>query len=79
VSEPTVTFTVPVRVWEYLGWLHRNTMLGRSEHEVARSVLSRRLEDMRQSNYHDDELIERAPPSVQHPKLEASLGLSTNS
>lgn len=67
-DDPVVTFAVSRRLYEYLGWLQRNTLLGRTENDVARRVLGRRLEDMRQSNYHEDELTERPPPAERPTK-----------
>ena len=50
---PEVRFTPPPQVWKYLGWLARNTLLGRTEQEVARQILIARLTKMRQENYRD--------------------------
>jgi len=48
-----VRFTPPPQVWKYLGWLSRNTLLGKDEREVARQVLITKLAEMRQENYRD--------------------------
>lgn len=48
-----VRFTAPPQVWKYLGWLSRNTVLGKTEHEVARQLLVEKLAQMRQENYSD--------------------------
>jgi hypothetical protein len=48
-----VRFTPPPNVWKYLGWLARNTLLGKTEQEVARQVLIAKLTEMRQENYRD--------------------------
>jgi hypothetical protein len=48
-----VRFTAPPQVWKYLGWLSRNTVLGKTEHEVARQLLVEKLASMRQENYND--------------------------
>jgi len=48
-----VRFTAPPQVWEYLGWLARNTLLGKTEQEVARQVLINKLTEMRQEDYRD--------------------------
>jgi hypothetical protein len=49
-----VRFMPPPQVWKYLGWLARNTLLGKTEGEVARQVLIEKLAEMRQENYRDD-------------------------
>ncbi len=41
------------QVWNYLGWLARNTVLGKDEKEVAKQVLTDRLAEMRQEDYRD--------------------------
>ncbi len=48
-----VRFTPPAQVWRYLGWLSRNTLLGKDEREVARQVLITKLAEMRQEDYRD--------------------------
>jgi hypothetical protein len=48
-----VRFTPPPAVWKYLGWLSRNTLLGKDEREVARQVLIMKLAEMRQESYRD--------------------------
>lgn len=50
--------TVSIKLYEYLGWLSRNTLLGPSENDVARAILTRHLEDMRQDGYHEPPLME---------------------
>jgi len=49
-----VRFTVSPQVWRYLTWLSRNTVLGGTEHEVARQLLVERLAAMRQEEYKHD-------------------------
>ncbi len=46
-------------LYDYLGWLTRNTLLGKSENDVATYLLTQRLEQMRQGNYHEEPLKER--------------------
>jgi hypothetical protein len=46
-------FTVSAPLWRYLGWLARNTLLGRNENDVARQILTERLATMRQEDYRD--------------------------
>jgi hypothetical protein len=48
-----VRFTPSVPLWKYLGWLSRNTLLGRTENDVARQILTERLATMRQEDYRD--------------------------
>ncbi len=48
-----VRFTPPPQVWKYLGWLSRNTLLGKDEREVARQVLIAKLSEMRQEDFRD--------------------------
>lgn len=48
-----VRFTAAPQLWKYLGWLSRNTVLGKDEHQVARQILTDRLAQMRQENYSD--------------------------
>jgi hypothetical protein len=50
-----VRFKPSPQLWRYLGWLARNTVLGRNEHEVARQVLTTKLTEMRRDEYHDPE------------------------
>jgi hypothetical protein len=49
-----VRFTPPPQLWKYLGWLSRNTLLGKNENEVARQVLIDKLSEMRQEDFRDD-------------------------
>jgi hypothetical protein len=39
------------RQWAYLGWLVRNTALGRTEKDVAQYLLNQKIQEMRMSNY----------------------------
>jgi hypothetical protein len=39
------------RQWAYLGWLVRNTALGRTEKDVAQYLLNQRLQEMRLAYY----------------------------
>jgi len=48
-----VRFTPSLPMWKYLGWLARNTILGKSENEVARQILTERLAAMRQEDYRE--------------------------
>ena len=49
-------FTPSLPLWKYLGWLSRNTLLGRTENDVARQVLTDRLAEMRQEDYRDGQI-----------------------
>jgi hypothetical protein len=53
-KQPDIRFTPSAQLWNYLGWLARNTLLGRTENEVARLVLTDKLTEMRQEDYRDD-------------------------
>ena len=50
---------VSPRLRTYLEWLARNTMLGNSDKDVARYVLTKALEGMRQSHYREEDLPEK--------------------
>ena len=51
--------TISPRLHEYLGWLSTNTLLGNSENDVARYLLTKELENMRQSDYSESPLSVR--------------------
>ena len=48
-----VRFTPSLPLWKYLGWLSRNTVLGRTENDVARQLLTDKLAEIRQEDYRD--------------------------
>jgi hypothetical protein len=48
-----IRFTVSGSLFAYLGWLVRNTVLGRTENDVARQILTQRLSEMRQEDFRD--------------------------
>jgi len=48
-----IRFTPSLPMWKYLGWLTRHTVLGKTENEVARQVLTDRLAAMREEDYRD--------------------------
>jgi hypothetical protein len=50
-----VRFVPSPQLWKYLGWLARNTLLGKNEHEVAKQILTSKLTEMRREEYHDPE------------------------
>ena len=39
------------RQWTYLGWLARNTALGRTEKDVAQYLLNQKIQEMRLAAY----------------------------
>jgi hypothetical protein len=54
-----IRMTVSVRLYEYLGYLARHTMLGAKENDVATYLLTQRLEAMLADKYHETQ----TPPS----------------
>lgn len=48
-----IRFSVSAEQHTYLGWLSKNTVLGRTENEVAKHILTQRLTEMRQESYRD--------------------------
>jgi hypothetical protein len=52
-----VRFKPSPQLWKYLGWLARNTVLGRNEHEVAKQVLTTKLSEMRKEEYNDPQKV----------------------
>jgi len=48
-----IRFTPSPKAWQYLDWLARQTVLGKSANEVAEQILIQRLAEMRQENYKD--------------------------
>jgi hypothetical protein len=48
-----VRFTTSPQLWKYLGWLVQNTLLGKTENEVAKQLLTTKLSEMRQEDYRD--------------------------
>jgi hypothetical protein len=49
-----VRFSVSARQFQYLSWLVRNTVLGKTENEVAKQILTQRLSEMRQESFRED-------------------------
>jgi hypothetical protein len=58
---PHVDITVSDKLYEYLGFLARHTVLGRKEVDVARAVLTRRLEQMLEEKYHEKHAVPEEP------------------
>ena len=48
-----VRFGVSAQLYGYLGWLVRNTTLGRTENEVAKQILTETVSKMRDESYRD--------------------------
>jgi hypothetical protein len=48
-----VRFTPSPQVWKYLGWLARHTLLGRTENDVVKQILTAKLSEMRREEYKD--------------------------
>jgi len=46
-------FRVSRRVYEYLTYLSRHTLLGAAETDVAEHALTRRLDEMLHADYHE--------------------------
>jgi hypothetical protein len=59
-KRPPLRMTVSAELYYYLEWLTRNTLLGDTPNEVASYLLRQRLEHMRQTDYHEEPLIENA-------------------
>ena len=62
-KEPTklVRMRVSARLYDYLGWLKRNTMKGASENDVALLLLSNLLIEMRDRDYKERPLPSDEP------------------
>ena len=50
-EKPEVRFNVTPRVWEYLDWLSRHSVMGKSANDIAERILIQRLAEMRQEDY----------------------------
>ena len=61
-KEIPLRITVSPRTRAYLKWLARNTILGNSDNDVARYLLTKVLEEMRQGNYNEEDLPEKGLP-----------------
>jgi hypothetical protein len=60
-KNPSVDFRVSPKLYEYLTFLARNTILGPKETDVARAVLTSRLEQMLREKYHETHAIPVEP------------------
>jgi hypothetical protein len=56
-KRPEIRFDISERVWKYLDWLSRHSVLGESANEVAESVLIARLAEMRAEDYKPPEKL----------------------
>ncbi|HKH80013.1 MAG TPA: hypothetical protein VKA03_00090 [Methylovirgula sp.] len=48
-----IRFTPSPQLWKYLGWLVRNTVLGKTEKDVAIHILTAKLSEMRREDFSD--------------------------
>ena len=55
-KDDPLRISVSRRLREYLVWLSENTLLGRTDKDVARYLLTKVLEEMRQSDYREKKL-----------------------
>jgi hypothetical protein len=60
-KNPSVDFRVSPKLYEYLGFLSRHTILGPKETDVARAVLTSRLEQMLREKYHETHAVPEDP------------------
>ena len=58
-----VRFTPSPQLWKYLGWLARNTVLGRNENDVAKQILAAKLSEMRKEDYKEPGGAKRNRPA----------------
>lgn len=56
-KDPEVRFRVTKRVWEYLEWVSRHSVIGDGPNEVAEHILLERLAAMRQEDYKPPEKL----------------------
>ena len=56
------------RQWAYLGWLVRNTGLGRTEKDVAQYLLNQKIQEMRLAYYAEPHPEDIEPLSGGGPK-----------
>ena len=66
-KNPPLDFRVSPRLYEYLGFLSRNTILGAKETDVARAVLMTRLDEMLEGKYHETHAIPQDEKSRKRP------------
>ena len=50
----TLEIAVPIRLYEYLGFLAANSVLGASENAIASYLLTKQLEDFLTSKFHEN-------------------------
>ena len=51
MAKGDIRFSVNATAAEYLAWLSKNTVLGKTANEVAAKLLLQRLAEMRQEEY----------------------------
>jgi len=56
-----IRMVVSARLYEYLTWLSKNTMLGASENDVATYLLTQKAEELRQAGFNDPGLPDDKP------------------
>lgn len=56
-KDPEIRFRVTKRVWEYLEWVSRHSVLGEHPNDIAERVLLERLAAMRQEDYKPPEKL----------------------
>jgi hypothetical protein len=54
VAKGDIRFTVNAQAADYLLWLSKNTVLGKTANEVAAQILLSRLSEMRREEYRDE-------------------------
>jgi len=59
----SLTVSVPLRLYDYLSHLARNSVLGASESEVASFLLTQQVMDMLKDGFHDLRIPEIPSPS----------------
>jgi len=52
---------------DYLGWLSRNTLLGKADTDVASYLLTQKLQEMRRGKYKEETLPETGKPDPSGP------------
>jgi hypothetical protein len=57
----SVDIRVSAKLYEYLGFLARHTILGHKEGDVARAVLTTRLEEMLEEKYYETHAVPEEP------------------
>ena len=61
MADHEIRWTASPRQYAYLSWLVRETGLGRSENEVAKYLLTQKIQEMRLSNYEEPQPENQEP------------------